>query len=297
MTMRFAVNKSCSSAAAFLWEFYSFMTTASPSGPGWTSVGESNGTSGGMGTTGLFSSASDLTSSDAWFVLESPDTNRQILFERKVGDSASDGEMKLHYDRLAAYTGGSSTTLPTSSSSQAVYTSTTWISTSGGYYQFGADDASPYGWWFFGYDTTTERGCGAFVPIDYGPSGDVDPYLLFGNYTGFALTFMNGEGYGELDRTFKGWDPTGTYWGTASATFYYTANNISFPNGASLLSSVIGVPILFTGGSNSDRGLFKGLSNFIRWKGSGTAKDTVSSYSYVVSSDVVLDWDGSTTPT
>ena len=295
MTMRFAVNKLAAAADVFLWEFYSFMTTASPSGPGWSSVGESNGTSGGMGTTGLFSSSSDLTSSNAWFVLESPDTNRQILFERKVGGSAATGEMRLHYDRLAAYTGGSSTTLPTSSSSQAVYTSTTWIYGGSGYYQFGADDASPYGWWFFGYISANDYGCGAFIPINNGVSGDVDPYVLFGSNTGFLSSTLDVESTSETTSSVKAWDPTGTTWSSAPANTYVKGSDY-FPGGCNLYAAAIGVPILFSARTITTNGTFKGMSYFMRWGNQGSSKDIIDSGSYVISEHVFLDWDGATTP-
>ena len=300
MTMRFSTNNvvaTTDTAAEVLWEFFSFMTSASPTGPGWTSVGESDGTSGGMGVTGLITAYTDLTDSDAWFVLQSPEVDgyRQILMHRNVGDAASAGEGHFLYNKDGDYEGGSSSSLPTATNSQEVYTNAYWITN--GTYQYCADDEAPYGWYFFGYTTTTNEGCAAMIPVE-AQSGDDDPYVLFAADTGFSYVDMNTVSSLSTNPNPKCWTPDGNNWSGVAGTLYTFFTTITITVGPwGNQASTFSLPIPFMTRSADTYIFYKGMSTFVSWKSTNLSDRIVlDSKSKVITEDVFLDWDGMTNP-
>lgn len=301
MTMRFAVNKVCPTSPAneganILWEFFSFMTSASPNGPGWTSVGESDGVTGGIGTTGIITSASDLVLADAWFVLESPDNARQILFERDVGGSTTSDEAGFYYNRSADYTGGSSSTLPTSTAgnSRTVWKGSSVLDT--GVYHFIADDTTPYFWAFFGFNGSTPEGAFAFVPVTTPYPGDVDPYVLIACNSGFVGTALSAVPTIDTSPGCRAWNNDASAWGGCGFSYFYASGAVysgTAPFGPG--SKVVAMPSLFATRAVDSPAFVKGYQDYLRWKTSDVpAKMTLESQQYVVASDILLVWDGIT---
>lgn len=299
MTMRFAVNKDCTSslASGVLWEFFSFMTAASPTGPGWVSVGESDGTSGGMGVTGLITAPASLLDSDAWFVLESPDGNHQILWERDVGGSTATTEAYFYYNKDADYTGGSSSALPTSDSSQEVYGASSNFF-SAGYYQFAADDAAPYGWYLFGYGGTTQLGCALFLPItDISAAAVTHPWVLFVASSGFTANNFNIVNPLPTSDSPKAWSYDKAHWGGVSLTTFVLAGaDVTGDEGALGGSGEpLGLPFFISTRATDTPAMLLGYTSFIRRRwGAITAKDTCNSRTWVSAGDAFLPWDGTT---
>jgi hypothetical protein len=136
---------------------------------GWQSIGESNGTVGGMGMTGLYSSYDDLNDANAWYVLRSPDFQRQILLSNE-GLSA----IGFRYSRSAGYTGGGPTTKP-SATDEFVLQSSTDPAGSASYTWYVAMDTSyPYGW--YAINSASEKMM-SMIPIQVLQDTDEDPYV------------------------------------------------------------------------------------------------------------------------
>jgi hypothetical protein len=299
MTMRFRTNYAASTtstvAADVLYGFFSFMTAAPPGGPGWVSVGESDGAAGGMGTTGLILSGASLASANAWFVLQSPDGSRQILFHRDVGAAASAGEAHYLYNRAADYVGGSSVALPTSASSREVYTATGFFTT--GFFQYIADDAAPYGWIFFGYSGITARGCAAFFPVAEIQTGDPDPYVCIASSGAFAWTTINTTITAAGP---KCWSADGTTWGGVAGLSYSIGSTPNIPNAGPLSvgGGVLLVPILLSTLPASVPAFVKGFMGFGMFKSavSAPAKSVPENRQYIIFDTIGIPWDGLTDP-
>jgi hypothetical protein len=299
MTMRFMTNYSVTGAsplaAEALYGFFSFMTAAPPNGPGWVSVGESNGAAGGMGTTGLILSAASLSSANAWFVLESPDGSRQILFHRDVGGVATAGEAHYLYNRAADYVGGSAVALPTSVSSQEVYTSTAFFTS--GFFQYIADDAAPYGWIFFGYSGVSERGCAAFLPVAETQTGDPDPYVCIASSSTFGWTTINTT---VTATGAKCWSSDGATWGGVGGLSYTSAGTTVIPNASpgAMGGGVLLVPVLLSTLVGSVPAFVKGFMNFAQFKTSmaNRRKSVPENRQYIIFDTVGVPWDGLTDP-
>jgi hypothetical protein len=299
MAMRFMTNYLVSGAspvaAEALYGFFSFMTAAPPNGPGWVSVGESDGAAGGMGVTRLILSAASLTSANAWFVLQSPDGSRQILFHRDVGAAAAAGEAHYLYNRAADYVGGSSVALPTSASSREVYTATAFFAS--GYFQYIADDAAPYGWIFFGYSGVTARGCAAFFPVVETQTGDPDPYVCIATSTAFAWSTINTT---ITAAGAKCWSADGTTWGGVAGLSYSIGATPQIPAAGPLAvgGGVLLVPILLSTLSGSVPAFVKGFMGLAMFRSgpSAPAKSVPENRQHIIFDTVGIPWDGLTDP-
>lgn len=268
MTMRFSTNKYCTSGAEVLWNFFSFMKSASPTGPGWTVRGTSNGLTGGGMVDGNILSASDLSDAEAWFCLRSPNSSMEMLWHRDFGGTVASGEAYYLVNRSVDYTGGTLVALPTSTTGQSkqVYTNATWFPT--GYYHFMAQDTAPYNWFFFGTNGATTVGSAGFFSITEGPSGDIVPYIFYG-YTG-TLSATN------LSAGSFAYTPDGSSWGTVPAQTYLYSSTVAFPDNAGRAPStaMVGAPIFYTTTSATSPAMVKGFITFVRWKSSTAADKT-----------------------
>lgn len=288
MTLRYSVNNLCDQtplAGQVLFTFYNFMIAASPTGPGWTCVGASDGTTGGMGVSKAnLTTLAQFTSQNCWFVLRAPDGSREILFHRDVGGTALTGEMYFLYNRGGStfpYTGGSASSLPTATYGKQVYTNTAWIGGSG-YFHFMADDAAPYGWAWFGYSGTTQRGSAAMLPVENAYASDVDKYVLTGNTANFSTAQINAY----VPYT---WSPTGLEW-TTVVGLKYTSIPGSTPVGPD--GTAVAVPVLFGRLATDVNPFTKGFVSLIRWCGTAsiTEKSTTSSGAFIAVGNCLLPW-------
>lgn len=274
MSYRFTSNNAVSgnSAAQYLKHLYDFMTASSPTGPGWVSVGESNGTVGGMGTTGIILSSSDLTSANAWYVIERPDGGAQFLFFRSSTGVSYIGQQ---YSKGALFTGGSSTTLPTAT--DAISWAAGGIAVTG-YFDAVADDAAPYSFVHWGHVASTiaiTKG-GAYIGLNTWEPMDSDPYVnhFSNSYTFFAYsTFI---GVAQLPNCFA-WDPSGKVIGDVPLLGIGKLTTATYPN--SPPEDVNGNPVLIDsvfsqGTEQSSPTFYKGTSKFIRWADTSLANGT-----------------------
>lgn len=155
---------------ASIYRLYALLTSV-----GWVSAGEGNGTTGGMGTTGIVSS-----SACRWFVLKHPSSARQIL----MGMPASDlTKIVFGYSFYGNFAGGDSTNYPTADSTNA-YSIETTTGIASTYFDYAcAQDAEPYGWFFQFREAYVQRRHFAFIPVEAQTfsSGsfvkDDDPYV------------------------------------------------------------------------------------------------------------------------
>lgn len=148
----------------FLYYFWRHMTTY-----GWQSIGESNGTVGGMGITGLYSSYNDLNNANAWYVLRSPDFQRQILLSNE-GLSA----IGYRYSRSAGYTGGGPTTKPSATDEFVLQSSTDPAGSSSYVWYIAMDTSYPYGWYAINSASSKMM---SMIPIQVLQDSDEDPYV------------------------------------------------------------------------------------------------------------------------
>lgn len=315
MTMRFRLNESVTTAdwgAKVIFAWYDFMTSASPAGPGWICKDSVND-SGTQGTN-VISSYNDLITYSAtrpWFVLQSPAGagGPEILWHRVDGNQYN---WDIRYSRAAGFSGGNPTTPPTASDSVLAF---------GGFssvledvnqrWQYGADDATPYGFYMFGYKTDyVMQGSMAFIPMAASVSGDPDPYVL---------------SFGDI--TYETWD--NDYWFSyVKDTWQFGAKNVALIPGSTTMAMIAAltmqysttaanwvkcvpdlvpvspaykeqpIPIVWMRpvGHPAPNG-YKGVSDFMMWNPTGRQTGTTfESKAYVVAGQFVLPWDGSTTP-
>lgn len=112
------VNVTEQTHAAIMLRFRDFMTSADPSGPGWSCVGSGDGKATGGTYSATDGSAIDnsvsgqtksLNNANSWFVLKSPDSSRFFLFQRK----SSTSDWKITYSRSAfVFTSANAFTAP-----------------------------------------------------------------------------------------------------------------------------------------------------------------------------------------
>lgn len=280
MTYRFVANVVTSGLTSQMyWALYTNMIATSPSGPGWVSVGEGNGTVGGMGTTGLFSGPGDFTST-SWFVLERPDGGSQLLFYRNSDTNA----MFWRYSKGALYTGGDGSTIPTATDN--FYVGGQSGGGGGSYFSLIADDEPPYEWYAFSYSGSTNILNIAYIALNTYNPDDTDPYVLYSKQnTAFATSY-----YGATCRC---WDPTGT---TAGDVIFpdITAGAEGWP--ANPPYDVNGNPILFDGMyytlASDPYTFWKGTSSFVRWADANLPEKTrVLGGKFVKVGYIYLPWD------
>jgi hypothetical protein len=308
MTLRFSLNNVYSAVNTvnyYLWEIYRFMTAVSPAGPGWVSIGESNGTTGGMGTTGIITSATSLISTTAWFVLRSPDSKIQILFARGIVNSFAG-----FYLTYQQFSGGSSTTFPSYNINSTLDFSNeaSHINTGSSKYSIHlmADDAYPYGFYAVNLNISSApivNGSIHYIPMDdFHPSDGYNYCFVRGSW-GNPITVTNISNnsngvYGSKSFNKNGLtrNSIGSYtYATPICTYYgATGGGIIYPNNGMVSSSNIYLmPLLFC-----NYAYYKGLSYKYYWNSNSviTQGTTVVNRSGIRFGDLICPWDGITDP-
>jgi hypothetical protein len=268
------------------------MIAKSPNGPGWISVGEYDGTTGGMGTVGLFTSNSFFDSTTAWFVLESPDGKMQLMIFNTVSGNNYTGA-RLSYGKFTG-TGAS----PTFDSSKTVefsagldmVTSSINITV-----HMAANDEPPYDFYLTNYNRTSSV-FGLFlslIQVDSGyDSNDKYNYVLAKGQTptysniGYYSTSLSA--YGCLS-----FSSNGTVVSVPPVA-YYSFGSIIFPSGGTLYDSKFySVPLTFCSPT-----CYKGTSNKYFWNPSTTITECTTVYNKTLLrvNDLLVPWDGSSDP-
>jgi hypothetical protein len=303
MTMRFLVNQRISSSSTkikLLFAWLDFMRTASPGGPGWTVPRSSNGTTGGEGDN--IASYSDLgvyTASTArsWFVLRQPDGKREWLFFR---NDTNANRWWIYYNKLANSSGGDEWNIPSGTWTGITDDDDGTIATNI-VAHFGADDASPYGWFVFTYASgslTNPRWGLTQIPMDVASDpDDLDP----------VAWYYNGGSYAWDYSTLCSWEPgtwvgyvgscppSSTGWRYSPALRLQSYGGVAVPNGVpqTVASKDITFPIPFIRRASGAYGYFKGVTSWMRWNGYPRGVGyTFDSKMRVSLGDVNVPWDG-----
>lgn len=289
MTYRATVNyyPGAVNVEYYLYRAYTFLTTASPSGAGWTSVGEGNGSSGGMGTTGIITSASSLAGNNRWFVLQAPGSpQRQILMYRP-----SFGSCGFRFtDHASGFTGGGASTLPTA-------TYALWpgdvSSIQNSVMHLVADDAYPHGVWWLSMNPTSGLNVNNFmslIPVTV-QTGDTSPYVMYSNAGTTSLEYQyigtrTGNGRGILPGANGATYVCGHSYG-AGSTIYYPRNGAT-----AVGSKPYALPIFWGSARSQNAATAKGFSSMMRWNSCNLPTKTRlgASGEYIVVSDVILPW-------
>lgn len=264
----------------FLYPIYTHMTAY-----GWKSVGESNGTIGGMGVTGIITSAASLSSGTSWFVIRSPDYQRQLLFFRSA---LGNGYMGISYSRSTGYVGGSSSTLPTASDDMSILAATFWSSNFDSYpgltgFFLAMDDEYPYGLYFV--DRVRYK-IFFMAPLQIIQDSDQDPYI-FGLLTADPTSVKCWHPDNLTQVTIV--SPT---WG---GFFPYTGSTAYQGGSLDSQGQVIALPSLWLS-PKSSLNIFKGFSTWIRWHGENSSamgnEIVFNSATSIKIGSAVFPWDG-----
>ena len=309
MTLRFSLNNlylNANSASHVLWHIYRFMTAVSPTGPGWVSIGESNGTTGGMGTTGIITSESSLTSGTSWFVLRSPDSKIQILFAR----SSTSSTYAAFYLTYQQFSGGSSTTFPTYNASSTLIFAAAQRIVSTIYNRtlnLMADDAYPYLFYATSTIVTTNvpnNGYGPYsefgifyIPLDGYEINDGYPYVFMvggGGNAGLTSSYIGTN----IDTSYgaKAFNYNGTSKNICPPLLQRTYNTTPLPQAMPKVGDgyqIYGVPMIFSGAQ-----LYKGVTYKFGWAATSPlfSGRTFDNKKWICFSDIICPWDGVTTP-
>lgn len=308
--MRFvpkAIVSASDSSPRMVYALLDFMRTASPAGPGWTVPASSNGSTVDTGGAGAnITSYADLNQwssgplNVSWFVLESPDGLKQLMFSRY---GTSNQDWYVLYSPGANFgdlTVGTIHVWPDSNDRGNL--SAGRIESGGGVLHIGADDEAPYGWWLYEHASgnfATSRGCLAWIPVVSTQAGDTDPYAFFGANinTGGAYTAV------YLDDENNSWATTcvigmlnGVFTNCPAIT-YESNNGLFIPNGCRVDEggSDLSFPVPFGLSTRFANAAFKGISTFMQWNGANRAAgETFASKTRVSWGDVNFPWNGTT---
>lgn len=201
MTFRFSVNNPYSitnTGQTHLYDFKQFMKSSSPTGPGWTVSKSGDGLAAFSSTGDIITSsgsgAGGLGNTNAWFVLQEPNGQREFLWQR----GASSGSWVILYSYSARFTGGAAATRPSatdavvvlgSTSNPATAAASSHFSTSfNSIFHFGANDADGYSFFYGGYaqsyitSNNNATACMFFDELQSGTYNDgyeTDPRIIY----------------------------------------------------------------------------------------------------------------------
>lgn len=166
-------------------------------------------------------------------VLERPDGGAQWCF---FGGGTGTRNWDILYSASALFTGGDTTNRPTATDEQFVVSDATALFLSGNQtWTYAADNAAPYGWAAYGWQTggTTLAGWLVYDPMADGTyyPDDPDPYicgvgLQFGDYRVFT---ENDTIDGNVRKGWSGPSATGTWGSVPGAQYTNAAGNSLFP--------------------------------------------------------------------
>lgn len=313
MTWAFTTNQTPATGPITVYTFISRLITA-----GFTKVKDSDGTtysSSGAQVTGGGTGTNGLGNNSAWVNLRWPSGTRELVIQRGTSDLL----WRITYSPTAFSTGSpAATVVPSSANSSIIMgggtdgspTFATWFSSNGGYrFHAGADNASPYGFFFVTYPTGGGNPNGGLVfdPLTGTPAEDTDPCVFHIGMAG-SSAFLSGSVAATTSSSTTsrccGWlayGLGGAGFVTIPAASLTVGGSTAVPNG--LPSNPHngkddGVAIFFArnSGLTSPTG-YKGASSVMKWNGtSRSTPNTFASKTRICLGDVSLPWDGSTDP-
>lgn len=312
MTNTFTTNQTPSTGAVHMYNYIARLKTA-----GWTQQDSSDGTTRAAGqVTSGASGTNGLGNNSAWVRLQDPGGVQELTIQRGTTDLV----WRMKYSKSAKFTGGSPSATVTPSATDEVIlagggtdaspTFVTWFTTNNTYRaQYCADNASPYGSYFFTYPTGGGAANSAFI-IDPIVSADGSDDNLYVFVRGFNTTVCLNNNSSGLSNTSANATTSGPFAKLSSSYVATPANAYSdvggncFPNGAGsnpFSTKDDGLPIVYIRRSSLSAPVgYKGVSTFLRWNSvSRTTGDTYTvstSKDWINASDIRLPWDSSTTP-
>jgi len=294
-------NVSGQSAASFVFLLIDHLRNNSS----WTVAGSSNATSGGMGSD-FITAIADLANTNSWVVMESPDSSLQILFDFTANALACN----ILVNPAADYTGGSSSTLPTSAAhpTNGISFWATNISDAVNKRVHVACDDSVSGtpYWMVWEHTlgnfTTSEALLAFLPLQNGDAGDTRPYVFLFNRAALSAancaseSAASGGNYG-----FQGFRPGTTTWTSCPALEPSTGSGFVWPGDAPTeigTGNDLLLPAVHAKRASTGTGSYRGVSVNHFWAGTArTQADTYGTQAYIHLGALAFSWDGATTPT
>jgi hypothetical protein len=136
----------------------------------------------------VITNTSVMNTGTAWYVLKSPSVNgssRELLVARENG---TNGAWNLYYSYSGAFSGGSTSALPTATDQKKINTAISGAGFfadgyTGGLVVVGGGAAEGYSWYCLVYDTSTKRSLGfvAYDNLTNTNSSDIDPYVIWIN--------------------------------------------------------------------------------------------------------------------
>lgn len=311
MAYIFTTNQTPATGAVHVYTMIDLLKSA-----GWTQQDSSDGTtratnqvtSGASGTNGL-------GNNNAWVRLRGPGGVIEIIFQRGTSNIA----WRCKFSLSAQFIGGSPSASVTPSATDELIvwgsgtdaspTFTTLIGTDATYRsQFCADNASPYGFYWFSYPIGggTPTSCFVMDPLSNVSTGDTFNYVfarsstnVFAN-TGASLTNIN-----VTSVTGGVMTKVGASTVTTQGMVYYDVGGQVVPGNAGtnqVTGKDDGYPIMYARRAtlNTNGNGYKGISTLIKWNGvSRTTGDLFSISSakdFITAGDCRLPWDGTTSP-
>lgn len=287
MTFRFSTNISAGYTESYnvLWGLYSFFTASPPNGPGWIEIGGGNGTSGGM-TDGYITSVSSFGVTNSWFAIQMPSSDRQFMFYR-----VSSTTFSISYSKGGLFTGGGAATVPTATDQLDPQD---FANSTASTFHICADDAEPYGFWFF-WKLLSQKEAGPvflYLPMEGGLSTDVDPYVLYGTNTGISISSMTDTNSVGVLSTNKpmAWAPDGS---AAYKVGLWGMDNIAK---AQKGTAVVAFPLVAGNRFTGTAEMYKGYTILARmWAGDADAVPDctrVGNGSWIKIRKILLPWNG-----
>jgi hypothetical protein len=229
--------------------------------------------------------------------MESPDGAKQVIFARGVNIYYGG----VYYSPGANFSGGTGTSRATASDEVVIF-ETSMFSGFTGVLALYADDASPYGFYALGWNTSLTRQQMYVVwdPLTNCAAGETDPYIWhIGDTYPFSTTSIGEVSDLVTDRRCVG--TLGAFGGTIPGQYYVTGSGtIIVPEqGPDNLynSNEMTWPILYARPSSISNSGYKGVGTIVRWNGqSHTTKDTLASETRMVYGVVNVPWNGTTPP-
>jgi hypothetical protein len=305
MAWVFDVNQSPATGAVAMWQFIAVLKSA-----GWTQQDSSDGTTRGAAqVTSGGTGANGLGNNSAWVRLQDPAGVQEITIQRGTANTA----WRMKYSPAAKFVGGSPSVTATPSAADetllagagtdASPTTTVWFSADNGYkFHCGADNASPYGAYFFAlaHGAATLR-CGFVMdPIGQADTLDTAPVAFYRAFN--ASCFMISGVSGHLSATSATATSSGVLGKLASSYVCVPALAVgSFPGSVGVnphSGKDDGVPLIYTRSSSLAAPYgYKGFATVMRLNGmSRTTGDTLNvdggTKNYIIVGDVRLPWAG-----
>lgn len=275
---------------------------------GWTDAGSSDGTTGGMDGVFRPSNLQGPSSTNKWFVLQSPHASAadriQLLFSGGM-TSGTTNFGSVHYNPNADYADNG---LAQPTSSYAVIVSDNQLMSSSTNIQFHmlVDSDPPYGWAVQGHaslNTASRQGGWALIPLSaQGINSPGKPYVVFGAISGnsFTTTTLGSVNTSTTQSRCVCEPPNPPAVPLVSPALVMRANGVVImPSGASLntQNQDVSTPIIFQDANN-----FYGVTDFVRWMGTprnflDTFREGANPRARICFGQASLPWDGTTVPT